>query len=430
MDASQFFVGFKYLIKKWKSGSSEKEQVMRAKIILPNFIAVLILGLGGYFYLSHDLSGKTQQRLRERMKTTSLLYSRSEALRGFELLSNVRTQTMSKDVVDAFAPVDIKPEPGASQAQTEKKIRSTWFQKVVLAVESYSELWSEKIGKRPELVFLTDRNGVVIARNITPNACPTGRNVSKVIPVVSRALDGEASYSIWSIDDSPFSSKKADPKSCQLINTGLLELAASPVWYEDDVAGALVVGFEISNGTAQKKAKMLGLDVAVLTTGGVYSLSFETDNARQSLDQQLKDPHVEKRIKDAVASGRPSDVFEIKVEDTVYLALVSPVTNAEKKDQVVTLIMGSVEKAAADLSSLSVLLVLMIVVLLGIFIIGVVLTNHFVRPVIAIEEGLLKVINGEFNYRFDVKSSEVGGLSYRINQLIGVLTGEEEEAEE
>lgn len=92
--------------------------------------------------------------------------------------------------------------------------------------------------------------------------------------------------------------------------------------------------------------------------------------------------------------------------------------------------MGSIDNAAADTKSLVMLLVLMGVMLLGIFIAGAALTNHFLRPIMDIEDGLLKVINGEYNYRFDVKSSEVGGLSYRINQLIGVLTGEEEDTEE
>ena len=71
----------------------------------------------------------------------------------------------------------------------------------------------------------------------------------------------------------------------------------------------------------------------------------------------------------------------------------------------------------------------MIVVLLIVLVIGMLLTNHFLKPVMEIEEGILKVINGEFQYRFDVKSSEVGGLSFRINQMIGALTGEEEEPE-
>ncbi len=403
---------------------------MRAKIILPNFVAVLVLGLGGFFYLRGDLQSKTTERLRQRMNATSLLYARSEALHGFELLNDVRSQAMSKDVAEVFAPVDLKPAEGETQEAMDKKVRSEWFKKCVRAVEVYSELWSERSGKRPELVFLTDRNGLVIARNITPNACPAGRNVAKAVPVVKRGLDGEASYSLWSIDDSPLSSRKPDPKYCQLMNTGLLELAAAPVWYEDDIAGVLVLGFEVSNGTAQKKSEMLGLDVAVLTGGEVYSSSFKTDTARQSLEKQLERQDVAQRISSSVKSGAPSDVFEIQVEGKPFLALISPEINAEKKDQVVTVIMGSVEGAASHLSSLTVLVVLMIVALILVFIAGMVLTNHFLRPIMAIEEGLLKVINGAFDYRFDVKSSEVGGLSYRINQLIGVLTGEEEEESE
>lgn len=402
---------------------------MRAKIILPNFIAVLILGLGGYFYLRGDLVSKTKEKLNRRINVSSVLYERSEALHGFELLNDVRTQAMSKDIVEAFAPVEIQPDENEAKEETDKKLRAAWFKKCVTAVEVYTELWMEKAEKRPELIFLTDRNGVVIARNITPNACPAGYNVSKAMPVVSRALDGQATYAIWSIDDSPFSSKSSGTNSCQLTNTRLLELAASPVWYGDDIAGALVLGFEISNGTAQKKSEMIDLDLAVLASGDVYSSSFVTDTARQSLEQEMKRPEVDKKIKDAIASQRSSDVFEITVEREPYLAIVSPVTSAEKKDGVVTLIMGSMDDATSDLGSLNVVLVIMLVALLVVFVAGLMLTNHFLRPVMAIEEGLLKVINGEFNYRFDVKSSEVGGLSYRINQLIGVLTGEEEEDE-
>ncbi len=401
---------------------------MRVKIILPNFIAVLILGLVGYFYLRNDLTNKTVDKLQKQIKTTGLLYERSEGLHGFELLNNVRSHAMSKNVIDVFAPVDAKPAEGETQDQLNKKIREAWFLKAVNEVERYTNLWSEKKGKRPELVFLTDRNGVVIARNITPNACPAGRNVG-VLPVMSRALDGQASYAIWSIDDSPFSSKKHDSNYCQLMNTGLLELAAAPVWYEDNIAGVIVIGFEISNGSAKKKAQMLGLDVAVITGGDVYSSSLETDKARQSLEQQLNNADMKARIDSAVTSGRPSDVFKIEVEKIPYSAIISPAVSADKKDRVVTLIMGSENQATSSLSSLYVLLVLMVVILLGVFAVGMILTNHFLRPVMDIEEGLLKVINGEYNYRFDVKSSEVGGLSYRINQLVGVLTGEEEEEE-
>ena len=212
---------------------------MRTKIILPNLLAVLVIGLGSFFYLQENLSNKAIDQMRQLMGLRSLLYLRSEGLRGFEILSDVRAYAMSKQVVEVFDPVErLKDEPDDAY---DKRILQVLFAKAVGAVESYSDRWAKKGGgKRPEIVFITDRNGVVIARNITPNACPAGRNVA-MLPAMARALDSQAMYGIWSVDDSPFGTKNPAPNSCQLKNTGLLELAAAPIWHGEDVAGALVV---------------------------------------------------------------------------------------------------------------------------------------------------------------------------------------------
>lgn len=400
---------------------------MRVKIILPNFIAVLLFGLVSFLYLKYDLGQDSRRQLAERMEQTSLLFQRSEALHGYEILNDVRAYAMSKKIVDVFAP--IKRDSREPDRQYEKRLRATLYRKAVEAVSSYSNDWSEKIKKTPELVFLTDSNGVVIARNITPNACPTGSNVG-TLPVMAQALDSKAMYGIWSIDDSPFGKKNPGKNTCQLKNAGLLELASAPVWYGEDMVGALVIGFEISNGTAKSKSAMLDLEVAFLTGETVHSSSLVTDNARQSLEEQIRQPGVAKRIEQSVTEIVQSDVFEVIIEDKTYLAAVLPMPGAEKKDRVVTLVLGSVDKATASLGVLNVILILALLALFAVFIAGMMLTNHFLRPIMAIEEGLLKIINGAYDYRFDVESDEVGGLSYRINQLVGVLTGEEEENEE
>ena len=170
--------------------------------------------------------------------------------------------------------------------------------------------------------------------------------------------------------------------------------------------------------------------MAVLTKGEVYSSSLDTDAARQSLEKALKSPEVVKIVNDSVERRIKSDIFEISVEGTRYYAMSLPNIHADPNDKVTTIIMGSQEAAVADLKSLSIVLVFMGIALLVIFVVGILLANHFMQPIVAIEEGILKVINGEYNYRFDVKSSEVGGLSYRINQMIGALMGEEEETED
>ncbi len=402
---------------------------MRAKIILPNFIAVLLLGVASYFYLDTHLRERARSDLMQRVQSTSGLFARSEALRGFDLLNDVRTEAMSRNMVETFAPVSVEPIEGETQEQMDKRIHTAWFKKCVRSVELYSSLWQEKQGKRPDLVVVTDRKGTAIARNITPNACPVGHPIGKAMPVVNRALDGEAAYIVWSTDDSPFSAKKRDDKFCQLMNSGLMELAAAPIWYGDDIAGSLVLGFEISNGNAKKNAEMLGLQVAVLKGKEVLATSLATDKARQSLEKELVRADVAQKISDTARSGSRSTIFEIEVEGESFLAQAVPVPTASKEHLVTNLIMGSIDSATEGLGALRVIPVLTLVGLLLVFIVGMVLSYHFMKPIMAIEEGILKVINGEIHYRFDVKSSEVGGLSYRINQMIGALTGEDEDSD-
>lgn len=399
---------------------------MRAKIILPHLLIVLLLGLGTYFFLRTELRSSTVARLTQRVGVTRGLFDRSEALHGYELLSTIRNFAMSRMATGSFAAPDILRKPEDTDENYNKLVRAAWFEQSVHAVAEISEQWKERTGKSPELLFLTDRNGVVIARNTTPHACPTGKKVTTAIPTVQRALDGEATYSLWSISDSPFAAKTPDPMFCQLLNSGLMEIAAAPIWLGENIQGALVVGMEVSNGAAQKTAQIIGLDMAVLKGGGVYSSSLTTDTQRQGLEQQLALPDVASRIEKAVTSGNPSSAFEINVEGEPYIAMIAPAANADKKDRIVNVIMGSIEKETTFLHALTMVLVLVIICVVGVFVVGFILAGHFIKPVMIIEEGLLKIINGETNYRFDVKSSELGGLGYRINQLVSSLTGEEE----
>lgn len=400
---------------------------MRAKIILPNFTAVLILGLASFFFLRHNLEKKAENSIRSRLDTVSALFPRSEAWRGYELLSDVNRAAMSKDIRKAFERVDVARQEGASQDELDAEVRRVWFGKCVRAIHKYLE---KTRGSKPDLVVLTDRAGVAVARNITPNACPAGYSLVQGMSVVKRALDGEPAYSVWSVEDSLFRSKNPDAEHCQLMNAGLMELAAAPIWLEDNIVGTIVLGFELSNGTAKKHAQLLDTDVALVKSGDVYSSSFETDTARSSLERRLDLPDVKQKLTETLNSGRRSEFFEISVEGEPYLAAALPLAGAALEDNIVILLMASKKEAMRGLRSLGVILVFTGICLIVVFGVGMVLSTHFLKPVMGIEEGILKVINGDFSYRFDIKSSEVGGLAYRINQMISVLTGEDDDPSE
>ncbi len=61
---------------------------------------------------------------------------------------------------------------------------------------------------------------------------------------------------------------------------------------------------------------------------------------------------------------------------------------------------------------------------------GVVLGNYISQPISEVEEGLLQIINGKTDLRFQLEHEELGGLIFRINSLLNALMGVPETDEE
>ncbi len=59
--------------------------------------------------------------------------------------------------------------------------------------------------------------------------------------------------------------------------------------------------------------------------------------------------------------------------------------------------------------------------LMLIIIAGVVLDNYIARPIAELEEGLLAIINGQDDLRFDIEHPELGGLVHGINSLLNSM---------
>lgn len=85
--------------------------------------------------------------------------------------------------------------------------------------------------------------------------------------------------------------------------------------------------------------------------------------------------------------------------------------------------------AMAALSSMWLVWLLTAVAFVIAIIAALVIAHGLLRPITQIEDGLLRIMNGDWTHRFDVQSAELGGLSYRINQLMAALLGDEEEGE-
>lgn len=58
---------------------------------------------------------------------------------------------------------------------------------------------------------------------------------------------------------------------------------------------------------------------------------------------------------------------------------------------------------------------------------GLILGNYLTNPINELEEGLLAILNGQTEKRFELDHPELGGLAFRIDQLLNQLMGVEED---
>ena len=186
--------------------------------------------------------------------------------------------------------------------------------------------------------------------------------------------------------------------------------------------GALVVGYDLSNGMAARAGALLGRDVAFVRGQTVYSASFEgdaVDQLRTALFSEQHRARTEAALGEAAAG---SDPFRLEIGGSEYVALTAPLASAASA-RVASVVLANRTQQAERGSVVRTILVMTVVGVAIVIVFCFLLANSFLKPIEEMEEGVLAVINGRTDLRLDIESAELGGLAYRINQLLNVFTG-------
>jgi hypothetical protein len=218
---------------------------------------------------------------------------------------------------------------------------------------------------------------------------------------------GSTRYGVWRHDDK------------------LLQVGAAPVRKDDgSIVGALLVGYDLSNGYARREAKLTGHDVLFVTEEGIYSTSTSVA-VRDALEGILFSPPLDAETQ-AALSGKPTLPWTTELHGADYIGVTSMLPRARSASAGFVLLAKQDEHT--ELASIAdVILWLTLLGGLGVVIYGTVAANNVMAPIEQMEDDLLAVINGRNDVRLEVETPELGGLSYRINQLINLLTGVAEE---
>jgi len=258
------------------------------------------------------------------------------------------------------------------------------------------------IGTKPSIVALVDANGKIVGRN--GSDLNRGDDIGSAYPAFKDAITkGHPGSDVWT------DSKRAD------------QYIASYAPVRDDngrAAGMLVMGVALNDALARVGEATTGRGVLLVSADG--NILASSTNASDDVKNAVKGAAGD--VKNALAQG---NVLATAQGDTILA--ISPLEgfgdgkHAALIAAAPTSLMPGAN--AIPLSILGAMALGLVLVAAGGFMLG----NYISRPIAALEEGLLMILNGQTDKRFELDHAELGGLAFRIDQLLNQLMGVEED---
>jgi hypothetical protein len=366
---------------------------MRSKIIAVNAVIVLIVGLLSYVLVRLGVSAAATN-------TDQLQAEARHDAQG----ASARVQLDGLRAERWLAAKASEPATNEPLTKADPSARGESATQVCDAILAQAKAAPAFEGKLPSLVVLVDREGRIVGRN--GSNLGRGEDLSAVYPGLKAALRGEQSGSeVW-----------ADRSR----NDQFLASFAPVRDEAGRASGALVIAMTLNDVLSRASEAGRGLLVVVPDGEGHRVVATSAATAAGQADTALG------RGKDAITrafgSGRG---VAMPVDDSIVAAAPLDGFADGKRAAVVLVSPASLIPNATGLASpvLGAMALGIILVLVG----GVLLGNYITRPINQLEEGLLAILNGQPEKRFELQHDELGGLAFRIDQLLNQLMGVEED---
>jgi hypothetical protein len=373
---------------------------MRLKIVAGNLAVVVLLGLVAYFTITNQLRNQLSESLESELDNNRLLFDRSFRLSSLEFENRVSERAGTRQMRDIFGGLDL--DSRRTRAYEAAEATHAWF-------------GDPARGGRgaPEIVVVVDETGRAVARNGARNVM-FGSPLAASIPALAHTFKtGMPQHDVWLESD----------------QNKVLQTAVAPIRTDSgSLLGALVVAYDLSNGLANNEARLLGRDVAFLVDGKVYSSSLDGAAARDLKAFLFGQASATTKLVLASPSGT-TQPWRAALGGEDYTGITARLPMATSVP-VAFAVLGNRTEVTKIAAIANVILIMLVIGGLLVVGYGVAIATSIMRPIEEIEEGVLAVINGKTDLRLQTDSPELGGLAFRINQLLNVLTGTEEGTED
>ncbi len=250
----------------------------------------------------------------------------------------------------------------------------------------------------PTLVAIVDAAGRLVGRNAS--TMQRGEDLAVRYPALKASLaSGVAASELWLDKDRFLASFVSIRKAGKVL--GLL-IAARPL--NDELTR---VSDAITGG---------GLGIAVVSGDNVNLVADLGDVLKGTSSAEVK-PLVTSALQNGQASVAP---FTSSYVAVAPLRLIGDGRAAIVSARSLSLVSDPSALAWPALASAGVGLFLVVIA-------GWLLGGYISTPIGQLEEGLLAVLNGQNDLRFQMQHAEVGGLAFRIDQLLNELMGVDED---
>jgi hypothetical protein len=367
---------------------------MRWKIIVVNAGIVLVACLLTYVLLMTSLREVVSNAAERKREVAQALRAANAqlALDALRLEQWLARQVRSSGVREVYL-------GGTPQARSEgATAQANRIRDAAVAEADFAKM-------SPSLVLFVDETGTALGRN--GSALMRGDSMGKAYPSLAAALEqGVGGSAIW---------LNRERQEQMLVSY-------APVSDErGDLVGAVAVGTPLNDERLSRTSD--------LTSGHALIFGVPTDNGLELVadsgntpDMALvvaAQPSVVAAAHAAAASGTLANASE-KLADYYFGALkLSGYDGARAVllTAVPASLVGNLASILWPVFGVGVLALVLVIV--G----GALLGNYIQRPISELEDGLLAIINGNQDLRFQLEHPDLGGLVFRINSLLNAFAG-------
>lgn len=360
---------------------------MRNKIIAVNAVIVLIVGLLAFAIVRTQLAAETSS-------TDQLKRSAQRDVAG-------AAAQLQLDALRAERWLAMKAQEPATRAALGKATPEARGDAARQLCDQIASAASGALGAKPSIVAVVDNAGKIVGRN--GSDLNRGDDIGSAYPAFKEAT------------------KTALPGSDVWTDKGRGDQFISsyaPVRDENSAKGMLVIGIAINDALARVGDITTGRGVLLVSAAG--DIVANSGNAGEDVKSAVKASAQD--VKNSLSTG---NVVASAAGEVIFASAPLAGMGDGKRTAIVAAAPPSLLPAAngIPISILGVMALGLILVVAG----GWFLGNYISQPIAALEEGLLMILNGQTDKRFELDHAELGGLAFRIDQLLNQLMGVEED---